>query len=206
MAYENSLELRIKEDEIKIADREIDIKQSGHYPTVDAIARRTRTWDKGGYPYGTTSNQGTRSFSDVLGVQINIPIFSGGLTSSRVREAKLLKKKVEQDAEYLRRQVELRVRENYLNLKATFEQIKSYKQALESSKLQLESTKIGFSEGLRNGIDILVAQQVFFNAKKDILESRYNYLMHLINLKLSVGMLTIQDLDGINQYLITEPL
>jgi len=206
MAYENSLELRIKEDEIKIADREIDIKQSDHYPTVDAIARRTRTWDKGGYPYGTTSNQGTRSFSDVLGVQINIPIFSGGLTSSRVREAKLLKKKVEQDAEYLRRQVELRVRENYLNLKATFEQIKSYKQALESSKLQLESTKIGFSEGLRNGIDILVAQQVFFNAKKDILESRYNYLMHLINLKLSVGMLTIQDLDGINQYLITEPL
>ena len=206
MAYENSLELRIKEDEIKIADREIDIKQSGHYPTVDAIARRTRTWDKGGYPYGTTPNQGNRSFSDVLGVQINIPIFSGGLTSSRVREAKLLKKKVEQDAEYLRRQVELRVRENYLNLKATFEQIKSYKQALESSKLQLESTKIGFSEGLRNGIDILVAQQVFFNAKKDILESRYNYLMHLINLKLSVGMLTIQDLDGINQYLITEPL
>jgi TolC family type I secretion outer membrane protein len=206
IAYENSLELRIKEDEIKIADREIDIEQSGHYPTVDAVASRTRNWDKGGYPYGSTNNKGTRSFSDVLGVQINIPIFSGGLTSSRVREAKLLKKKVEQDAEYLRRQVELRVRENYLNLKATFEQIKSYKQALESSELQLESTKIGFNEGLRNGIDILVAQQVFFNAKKDILESRYNYLMYLINLKLSVGMLTMQDLDQINQYLTLDPI
>jgi outer membrane protein len=98
------------------------------------------------------------------------------------------------------------VRENYLNLKATFEQIKSYKQALESSELQLESTKIGFNEGLRNGIDILVAQQVFFNAKKDILESRYNYLMYLINLKLSVGMLTMQDLDQINQYLTLDPI
>ena len=206
IAYENSLELRIKEDEIKIADREIDIEQSGHYPTVDAVASRTRNWDKGGYPYGSTNNKGTRSFSDVLGVQINIPIFSGGLTSSRVREAKLLKKKVEQDAEYLRRQVELRVRENYLNLKATFELIKFYKQALESSELQLESTKIGFNEGLRNGIDILVAQQVFFNAKKDILESRYNYLMYLINLKLSVGMLTMQDLDQINQYLTLDPI
>ena len=122
------------------------------------------------------------------------------------KKLKLLKKKVEQDAEYLRRQVELRVRENYLNLKATFEQIKSYKQALESSELQLESTKIGFNEGLRNGIDILVAQQVFFNAKKDILESRYNYLMYLINLKLSVGMLTMQDLDQINQYLTLDPI
>ena len=206
MANENSLELRIKEDEIKIADREIDIKQAGHYPTVNAIASRSRNWDKGGYPYGAAANEGIRSFSDVLGVQINIPIFSGGLTSSRVREAKLLKNKVEQDAEYLRRQVELRVRENYLNLKSTFEQIKSYKQALESSRLQLESTKIGFNEGLRNSVDILVAQQVFFNAKKDILESRYNYLMNLINLKLSVGILTMQDLDEINQYLITDSL
>jgi len=206
IATENSLELGIKEDEIIIAGREIDIKQAGHYPTVNAIASRSRNWDKGGYPYGTTANKGARSFSDVLGVQINIPIFSGGLTSSMVREAKLLKNKVEQDAEYLRRQVELRVRENYLNLKATFEQIESYKQALESSKLQLESTKIGFDEGLRNSVDILVAQQVFFNARKDILESRYNYLMNLINLKLSVGILTMQDLDEINQYLIADSL
>ena len=206
MAHENSLELKIKEDEIIIADREIDIEQAGHYPTVDAIASRSRNWNKGGFPYGATANKGDRSFSDVLGVQINIPIFSGGLTSSRVREAKLLKNKVEQDAEYLRRQVELRVRENYLNLKATFEQIKSYKQALELSKLQLQSTKIGFDEGLRNSVDILVAQQVFFNARKDILESRYNYLMNLISLKLSVGILTMQDLDEINQYLITDSL
>ncbi|MDC0423281.1 TolC family outer membrane protein [Methylophilaceae bacterium] len=206
IAKENSLELRIKEDEILIADREIDIKQAGHYPTIDAIASRSRNWDKGGYPYGEAVNEGVRSFSDVLGVQINIPIFSGGFTSSKVREAKLLKNKVEQDAEYLRRQVELRVRENYLNLKATFEQIKSYKQALEYSRLQLESTKIGFNEDLRNSVDILVAQQVFFNARKDILESRYNYLMNLINLKLSVGILTMQDLSEINQYLITDLL
>ena len=71
---------------------------------------------------------------------------------------------------------------------------------------KLQSTKIGFDEGLRNSVDVLVAQQVFFNARKDILESRYNYLMNLINLKLSVGILTMQDLDEINQYLITDSL
>ena len=52
----------------------------------------------------------------------------------------------------------------------------------------------------------MIAQQVFFNARKDILESRYNYLMNLINLKLSVGILTMQDLDEINQYLIADSL
>jgi outer membrane protein len=187
-----------------IADREIDIKQAGHYPTLDAIASRSRNWDKGGYPYGTINNEGARSFSDVLGVQLSIPIFSGGLTSSKVREARLLKSKVEQDAEYLRRQVELRVRENYLNLQTNFEQIKAYQQAMESAALTLESTKIGFQEGLRNSVDVLVSQQVLFNAKKDILESRYNYLMNIINLKLSAGMLTRQDLEEINDYLVTD--
>lgn len=204
LAQQNNLELKIKEDEIMIADREIDIKQAGHYPTLDAIASRSRNWDKGGYPYDTINNEGTRSFSDVLGVQLSIPIFSGGLTSSKVREARLLKSKVEQDAEYLRRQVELRVRENYLNLQTNFEQIKAYQQAMESAELTLESTKIGFQEGLRNSVDVLVSQQVLFNAKKDILESRYNYLMNIINLKLSVGMLTRQDLEEINDYLVTD--
>jgi len=206
MGQQNNLELKIKEDEIMIADREIDIQKSDHYPTVDAIASRTRTWDKGGFPYGTTTNEGNRIFSDVLGVQLNIPIFSGGLTSSKVREAKLLKNKVEQDAEYLRRQVELRIRENYLNLESNFEQIRAYQQAMESAQLTLDSTEIGFQEGLRNSVDVLVAQQVLFNAKRDILESRYNYLMNTINLKLSVGMLARQDLEEINRYLEPESL
>ena len=206
MGQQNNLELKIKEDEIMIADREIDIQKSDHYPTVDAIASRTRTWDKGGFPYDTTTNEGNRIFSDVLGVQLNIPIFSGGLTSSKVREAKLLKNKVEQDAEYLRRQVELRIRENYLNLESNFEQIRAYQQAMESAQLTLDSTEIGFQEGLRNSVDVLVAQQVLFNAKRDILESRYNYLMNTINLKLSVGMLARQDLEEINRYLEPESL
>ena len=75
---------------------------------------------------------------------------------------------------------------------------------MESAALTLESTKIGFQEGLRNSVDVLVSQQVLFNAKKDILESRYNYLMNIINLKLSVGMLTRQDLEEINDYLVTD--
>ena len=96
------------------------------------------------------------------------------------------------------------MRENYLNLQTNFEQIKAYQQAMESAALTLESTKIGFQEGLRNSVDVLVSQQVLFNAKKDILESRYNYLMNIINLKLSVGMLTRQDLEEINDYLVTD--
>ena len=204
LAIENNLELKIIEDEIKIADTEIDVRRSNHYPTIDATASRSRNWDKGGYPYGALANEGVRSFSDVLGVTINIPIFSGGYTSSRVREAQKLKLKTAEDAEYLKRQVELKVREHYLNLQANFAEIEAYQQALNSATLQVESTQLAFQEGLRNSVEVLISQQVLFNAQRDLLKSRYNYLMNIINLKLSVGILAQQDLEEINRYLSSE--
>ena len=204
IAQENNLELQIKSDEIKIAEREVDSRRSGHYPTIDAIASRSRNWDKGGYPYGATQNDGIRSYSDSIGVEISIPIFSGGMTSSRVREAILLKSKLEEDIEYLKRGIELKVRDYYLSLQTNFSEITAFQQAMESAALQLESTQLGFEEGLRNSVEVLDAQQILFNAKLNVLESRYNYIMNFINLKLSTGILSIKDLDEINQYLMVD--
>jgi outer membrane protein len=96
------------------------------------------------------------------------------------------------------------VRDYYLSLQTNFSEISAYQQAMEAATLQLESTKLGFQEGLRNSVEVLDSQQILFNAKLNILESRYNYIMNLINLKLSSGMLSIEDLDEINKYLIVD--
>ena len=204
IAIENNLDLQIRRDEVKIADREIDIRAGDRYPTIDAFASRSRNWNSGGYPYGTTKNQGSKDFSDAIGVEINIPIYQGGFRSSRVREGKLLKLKLQEDEEYLERQVKLAVRENYLHLQTNFAEIVAYDVALKSAKLTLDSTNLGFKAGLRDSIDVLRAQQVYFDAEKDILDNKYDYLMNLINLKFSVGMLTKQDIIEINKYLIME--
>ena len=206
IAIENNLDLQIRRDEVKIADREIDIRAGDRFPTIDAFASRSRSWDSGGYPYGTTKNQGNKQFSDAIGIEINIPIYQGGFRSSRVREGKLLKLKLQEDEEYLERQVKLAVRENFLHLQTNFAEIVAYDVALKSAKLTLDSTNIGFKAGLRDSIDVLRAQQVYFDAEKDILDNKYDYLMNLINLKFSVGMLTKQDVIEINKYLIMEQL
>jgi outer membrane protein len=114
----------------------------------------------------------------------------------------LLKRKLEHDVEYLRRGIGLEVRNYYLSLQTNFSEIKAYEQAMNAATLQLESTKLGFEEGLRNSLEVLDAQQILFNAKLNILESRYNYVMNFINLKLSAGMLSFEDLNEINQYLM----
>ena len=196
IALQNSTAISIKEAEVEIAKKEIDVRKGEHYPTIDALASRRRTWDKGGYAFGL------RNYSDTIGVEVNIPIFSGGLTSSKVREAQLLKDKTVQESEAIRRQVELQVREAYLNLQTNLSEIEAYQQALKSSELQLKSTEIGFREGLRNSVEVLNAQQMLFSAKYDLLASRYNYLRNLLNLKHTVGTLSIQDIEEINKYLV----
>ena len=204
IAIENNLDLQIRRDEVKIADKEIDIRAGDRYPTIEAFASRSRSWDSGGYPYGADKNQGNKQFSDAIGIEINIPIYEGGFRSSRVREGKLLKLKLQEDEEYLERQVKLEVRENFLHLQTNFAEIVAYDVALKSAKLTLDSTNLGFKAGLRDSIDVLRAQQVYFDAEKDILDNKYDYLMNLINLKFSVGMLTKQDIIEINKYLILE--
>ena len=196
IALQNSTAILIKEAEVEIAKKEIDVRKGEHYPTIDALASRRRACDKGGYAFGL------RNYSDTIGVEVNIPIFSGGLTSSKVREAQLLKDKTVQESEAIRRQVELQVREAYLNLQTNLSEIEAYQQALKSSELQLKSTEIGFREGLRNSVEVLNAQQMLFSAKYDLLASRYNYLRNLLNLKHTVGTLSIKDIEEINKYLV----
>src|SRR6056300_1940659 len=195
IAMQNSVAILIKDAEVEVARKEIDVRKGDQYPTIDALAARRRTWDKDGYAFGL------RNYSDTIGVEINIPIFSGGFTSSRIKEAELLKEKSIQEAEALKRQVELQVREAYLNLQTNLSAIDAYQQALKSSELQLKSTQVGFREGLRNSVEVLNAQQMLFSAKYDLLASRYNYLKNLLNLKHTVGTLSIKDLEEINKYL-----
>ena len=94
IAQENNLELQIKKDEIKIAESEIDSSVGDRLSNNRCICLSIKKLGKGGYPYGATKNQGMRSYSDAIGVEISIPIFSGGMTSSRVREAVLLKSQI----------------------------------------------------------------------------------------------------------------
>ena len=166
---------------------------------MSATAARRRAWEPyGGYSFGS------RNYADTIGVEVEIPIFSGGLTSSRVREATLLKRKVEEESEYVKRDVELQVRKAYLTLQTNLSEISAYQIALESSQTQLNSTKIGFQEGLRNSVEVLNAQQTFYASTRDLLSARYNYLKNLLNLKHTVGTLSVKDIEEINKYLVME--
>ncbi|HWU82147.1 MAG TPA: TolC family outer membrane protein [Methylophilaceae bacterium] len=197
LALQNNLNLGIQQQNLEIATQEVDKQSAGHYPTLDAVGSYTDTRAGGG-----VNGFGNDLESSVIGLQLAIPLYQGGLTSSRVREAVANKQKAFDDVEAARRQADLDTREAYLNLTGSVAQVKAYEQALSSSQSQVDSTTLGYEVGVRNSVDVLNAQQQLFSAKRDLLQARYTYLLSTLKLKSAIGMLSENDLADINQRLV----
>lgn len=198
LAEQNNLSLSIQQQALAIATQEVERQNAGHLPTLDAVGGYSDNRSNGGvYGFGNDLTNAS------IGLQLQIPIYQGGLVSSRVREAVANKQKALDDLEQARRQADLDARQAYLNLSSSVAQVQAYEQALVSSQSQLESTNLGYEVGIRTSVDVLNAQQQFYSAKRDLLQARYSYLLSILKLKSAVGLLTEADLVSINQQLVS---
>ena len=194
---QNDLNIQIRQDALKLSEQEVEHANAGHLPTLDAVASYTENYATGSYyGFGNDIKNGT------IGVQMQLPLYQGGATSSRVRQAVLNKQKAQDDVEIARRQMEQDTQRAYLNLSTSIAQVKAYEQALHSSQSQLDSTQVGYDVGVRTSVDVLNAQQQFFGAQRDLLQARYNYLVNIIRLKAASGVIAETDLADINQQLV----
>lgn len=197
VAAENDLNIQIHQDAVKLSEQEMERANAGHLPTLDAVASYNDSYANGGYyGFGNDLKNGT------VGVQLQLPLYQGGATSSRVRQALFNKQKAQDDLEIARSQMKLDTQSAYLNLNTSIAQVKAYEQALSSSQSQVDSTKVGYEVGVRTSVDVLNAQQQFFGAKRDLLQARYNYLVNIIRLKAASGVVSETDLADINRQLV----
>ncbi|WP_347989851.1 TolC family outer membrane protein [Methylomonas sp. AM2-LC] len=199
VAADNNLNIQIQQDMAKYAEQEIDRNQAEHLPTLDAVANYTET-----YANGSSYGFGSDLSSGVIGVQLQVPLYQGGATSSRVRQASINKQKALDDVSQARRHTELETQRAYLNLTTSIAQVAAYSQALVSSQSQLDSTHISYGAGIRTSVEYLNAQQQLFSAKRDLLEARYQYLMNIVRLKNIAGIINEEDIADINQQLEVE--
>ena len=197
VAIENNLNIQIQQDAAKLAEQEMARANAGHLPTLDAVASYGSNYSNGG-----TSGVGNDLQNATIGLQLQVPIYHGGAISSRVRQAALNKQKALDDIEIARRQTDLETQRAYLNLSTSIAQVKALEQALTSSQSQLDSTKLGYEVGVRTSVDVLNAQQQLFSAKRELLQARYAYLVNIIRLKTTTGLVSEPDILDINQQLV----
>ena len=176
---------------LESARRDIQINRAGHYPTVDLIANA-------GHTYDTSSG---RINSNAIGVQWNIPLFSGFAVTSKVRESIALEDKARNDLESARRTASQNARQAYLGVTSGLAQVKALEAAEISSKSALESNQLGYQVGVRINIDVLNAQKQLYATQKDLSKARYDTIMNGLLLKSAAGTLKETDLDPVNALL-----
>ena len=194
---DNNLQVRINRASLEFASQDIERNRAGHRPTLDAFA----TYSDSGSGSGTQGGIGTDTTSKVVGLQLAVPIYQGGLTSSRVREAVANEDKARQDLESARRAAELSARQTFLGVTNGIAQVKALEAALVSSQSSLDSTRLGQEVGVRTQVDVLNAQQQLSQTRRDLAQAKYNYILALLRLKSAAGQLTEQDLALVNAWL-----
>ena len=195
-AEQNNIALNIKKLNSELASKEVELNQAGHLPTLDAVASYNRTNANGGINgFGNDLNNTT------IGLQLQIPLYQGGATSSKVREALSNQQKAIEEIEIARRKAELDTRQAYLDITSSISQAGANEQTLHSTQSQLSSTTKSFKLGIRTNVDVLNAQQQVFNAKRDLLQTKYNYLLSVLKLKYATSLVQETDLDQINHQL-----
>jgi outer membrane protein len=195
-AQQRNHQVAIAQAAAELADKEVDRNRGGHLPTVDLVANYSRTYANGG-SFGVGSD--TRATS--VGVQLNMPLFQGGATQSRWREAEANRERARQELENARRNVELQTRQAYLGVVNGIAQVQALQQALKSSESLLEASKLGHEVGVRTNLDVLNAQQQAYSTRRDLYQAEYNYLISQLRLKAAVGGLVEEDLGRVNQAL-----
>jgi outer membrane protein len=194
---------------VDIAKANVKIAESGHMPTVQLFANygqyssdATQTNKlTGGTP--VTGPADANQTLDTVGVQMTLPIFSGGVTQSRVREQVYLHRASRERLEGALRGAERETRDAWFGVVAEKARVKALKQAMASNQTALEATEAGFEVGTRTTVDVLDARRRLFEAQRDYARSRYDYLINVVHLKSAAGVLVPGDLGSINGFLTT---
>jgi outer membrane protein len=176
---------------IEIATGEVNRFRAGHLPTVNLVGAEGRQATFG--TVGILGSPATDNYNQQIGIQVTIPIFSGGLVNSQVKQALFLRDKAREDLENARRTAALSARQNYLGVTNGIATVKALEQALVSSQSSLDSNKLGYEVGVRINIDVLNAQQQLFQTKRDLSKAIYDTIM--AGLKLSNAACTLSDAD-----------
>ena len=136
-----------------------------------------------------------------LSVSLDMPLFSGGRISGQRKQAYYEFIQAEEVLNNTQRTLIQDTRNQHLSVRIGVSTVNARKQAITSSQSAYEATKAGYVVGTRNLVDVLNAERALFQAKRDYLTERYDYIVDMLNLKRSAGILGSGDIAGINRWL-----
>jgi outer membrane protein len=209
ISLEQNLSLISSRLAAEIARDNVRVAIGGHLPTLDVVAGRSYQQSNADESFGAAPGTPPSAFSDVfnksndrqIGLQFTLPIFSGGLTQSKVRQAEYQWIAAKEGVVQSSRATERQTRDAYLGVISGIARVQALRQALESNHTSLKATEAGYEVGTRTSVDVLNARRLLVQAQTDYATSRYDYIVSVLQLRLAAGNLDRTQLTELNGWL-----
>jgi outer membrane protein len=184
---------------VESAEHSINAARAGHLPTLNASVSRGKdtTW----LQHGNYNVPGNGDYGTTVGLSVNIPIFSGGATQSRVRQSIYQRDEAQDSLESTRRLVVRNTLNFYRSVVAGISQVEANRASVDSGQKALEATRAGFDVGTQTMLNVLNAIQTLTEAENSYSQSRHGLVLDQLQLKESAGSIDLKDVEMINAML-----
>ncbi|WHS56877.1 TolC family outer membrane protein [Pseudomonas brassicacearum] len=187
--------LKANESGVEAAGAALRSGKGGHYPTLSLNLSTQQTNE------GYNNSQAPRTDSYVAGIGIQVPLYSGGSTSARVRGLYQDQVVAEQQFEATRRRVVKEITNAYLTANSNGEKIGANRLALESAQLSRVAAEKALSYGMVNSVDVLASVRNEFRARRDLLKTQYDFLSNVLILNRWAGKPPAEGIENLNSWL-----
>jgi len=197
-AQNNNPSILATQKGIAAASSDVAQQKSRHLPVVDAQLTYYNT------DTGFQSAQTSETQTLVAALNINVPIFSGGVMTRRADEAAQKLQIAKQENIAKQREIVKLTRDSFLSTNASLRRIKAAKKALESSVKSRDAMEKGFKYGVQTISDVLISQAREFRSRKELLQAKYQYFKSKMRFKRVVGDIGEESIQEINAWLLPE--
>jgi outer membrane protein len=203
ISLEQNLSLISSRLSADIARENVRVAQGGHLPTLDLVAGRSWNYTSSDQIFDGTpfSNVDSKVNDRQIGLQFTLPIYSGGFTQSKVRQAEYQWIAAKEGVVQSSRATERQARDAYLGVISGIARVQALRQAVESNQTSLKATEAGYEVGTRTSVDVLNARRLLVQAETDYATARYDYIVSVLQLRLAAGNLDRTQLNELNNWL-----
>src|SRR5690606_11938955 len=194
LAMAGNSEIRSGEEGVRVAEAEIQRSFGGHLPSVDLVASR-RVVER-----ESISTRNQESATNSVGVQVNLSVFSGGLTSAQVDQARHNRDRARAELAATRERVSVEVTRQYQGVVSGAQRIRALETAVRYTSEALQAVQRGYQAGTRSVVDILDAQDQVYRAQLDLTQARLEYVLARLMLSAAAGTLDASAIETINQH------
>ena len=190
--------LRMQGAQVQVAQQDVAKYGAAAAPTLDLVAQATREQLSGSGSFGAASNSANQQ---MIGLQLNVPLYTGGYRSAKQEEALRLQDKASAELDRARQQIAQQTRAAWLALQTGTSRLTALSEARKASLARLDATRLGRQVGDRTTLDLLQAENDASAAELALLQARTDLLLGQLRLQALAGQLGEPELQLVNAQL-----